>query len=1611
MVVVLLISAMVTPFDNRMSIKAEAASAQEPATTWSMGHEFTALSMTYGDDGTFTIGDITESYNYNNMFCSFAEPVDLFGAETMEFYFENNTGKTLGFMNITAKALLGNSTFDTDYASAGEFYNTNAPGALWYMPHDFNVAPMQWKPSGETAWVQASTDACFKNVHNNNTTSVLTIPSGWKGYIRMPLTDNDRTISADNSTHRYTSGVAFQLCVGYGDDENNENYYKKYSNTSFVLKDLKFTNSNGIAGKWQAHEYNGYGITFGTDGVFQFGTNPQHIYVKMKYHFSEPVDLYAADYMEFRFNNTTGLPLQFGNIGVSATIVTHDGGYKELQINGHNINLTKIQVKEDTSNEWKDADTTIYSNDYQSSVFTIPAGFSGKVRMPLYEYERTVNADGITHITTDGIALMLSTGYTDSTNSPAMSDYVGKSFQITDLDFTSNDTNKDGGRWDSVQYKFFNMNYGSDGTMTIGNPSDNINIMRYTFNKSIDLQEAKYVQFYFENKAEFPLAIANFGVDVYTENDEIKGLNHNFTTNPIEWLPDGAAIWSATDKTKCYGKNTNEVTNALDSQATFPAGWKGYVRIPLSESERMNETAYRHTNAIAITMYAGYQDNTEEAYCGNYAGQQFIIKDLDVTALNTNQVKAGWDNIEFTSLNLTYGDGGLVTIGNPSGNLNRMRYSFTETVDLYDKDYVQFYFDNQSGLPLAIGEIGVKALMGTDVFDTQYQSTSVWYQENAPHALWFIEPDYTKMEWLKDGEETWSKVEATTSFSGISDKVTFPAEWKGYVRIPLSEKEQTVNGDRKTHRYTNSIGINLYAGDGTSYSQYANKTFVIKDVSFTTNTTNELRGDWASYEFPLLNIDYGSDGTMTIGNNASYFLDRMCYTLKESADLYNAEYLQFYFENNTELPLGFAQVISKALLNGEVADNDYSSTCETFFGDYPNAVWPLPHDQEAYPVECKKVDAVEWIGADTSACSGGVSIATFPAGWKGYVRIPLSATERTLNGDRTTHRTTSRLFIDLLAGYESDNLDETQYTEYKGKSFVLRDLGFVYTVAGDSNSDELVDIIDLVRAKKSEQDKFVSYFSMFKCDFDDDSNIDSEDLTKLRGIILGDTVTLSGPNFHEGKEYDPNSDPFYIDNASIDVTWVNTYHGSTESWYSNMITNGDIASIDDYDGDGERDYVNNADPEYRKYLYNMATDAGIEVLCMDLTNGYSAWRKASKDYQRMAYENGTKFMVAVGSNNLPANDAVTSAEKWCQFVWEYYVEPGKASYSQAYLYKDGKPAIVFYVLEENYRNIMNNVTENEYLSKFTILFADGETSVSDKWGWQWEQGDTTNVPISSQDSMFVNGSNYWGIYQTSTDAWRCSLAWLDYTFALRNQANPKYTIVGCIDDMAERNGWLPMDTSTATFGGMFDTDKKKTDNEISAYALQTRDEDGDLSNDVFYKHVKSWLSGTVPVHASGGILADGAYTITGESDCQFGVVDPQMEDVAGHMIVVPTEHTTDVNATLVRELNTDGIKGYYWFYHLGNNVYRIIKLTSGLSIAATSEGQVVQQYTENNDYQKWSIIQNADGTYQIKNVQTGTFLSECASNGSNDTDNITVQSTEASSYNQAWTLTEKVRMQ
>ena len=76
------------------------------------------------------------------------------------------------------------------------------------------------------------------------------------------------------------------------------------------------------------------------------------------------------------------------------------------------------------------------------------------------------------------------------------------------------------------------------------------------------------------------------------------------------------------------------------------------------------------------------------------------------------------------------------------------------------------------------------------------------------------------------------------------------------------------------------------------------------------------------------------------------------------------------------------------------------------------------------------------------------------------------------------------------------------------------------------------------------------------------------------------------------------------------------------------------------------------------------------------------------------------------------------------------------------------------------------------------------------------------------------------------------------------------------------------------------------------------------------------------------------------------------------------------------------MEGYYWFYYLGNNEYRIIKLSSGLSLQPKDD-KLIQVYDENRDDQRWILKKGSDGTYQIVNKSTGKAI--CDTNGSDKT--------------------------
>jgi hypothetical protein len=207
--------------------------------------------------------------------------------------------------------------------------------------------------------------------------------------------------------------------------------------------------------------------------------------------------------------------------------------------------------------------------------------------------------------------------------------------------------------------------------------------------------------------------------------------------------------------------------------------------------------------------------------------------------------------------------------------------------------------------------------------------------------------------------------------------------------------------------------------------------------------------------------------------------------------------------------------------------------------------------------------------------------------------------------------------------------------------------------------------------------------------------------------------------------------------------------------------------------------------------------------------------------------------------------------------------------------------------------------------------------------------------------MFVTPSVRWNPAEGTM--WRKSLAWLDYNFALAKRNNPAYIIVGSYDDPTERNSWLVSDTSHCEPG------------------RQMRDKTGALSTSAYYARVREWISGK-PAVMPGGLVRDGAYRLFNRGHSKpLGILN------AGKL------NQGSPGAVLAVCAPGKAPLGLFWFYHLGDNHYRIIALQSGLALDA-SNGRVEQNWDNPDSRQRWTLTHMPNGCFQLVNGSTGQAL-------------------------------------
>ena len=394
--------------------------------------------------------------------------------------------------------------------------------------------------------------------------------------------------------------------------------------------------------------------------------------------------------------------------------------------------------------------------------------------------------------------------------------------------------------------------------------------------------------------------------------------------------------------------------------------------------------------------------------------------------------------------------------------------------------------------------------------------------------------------------------------------------------------------------------------------------------------------------------------------------------------------------------------------------------------------------------------------------------------------------------------------------------------------------------------------------------------------------------------------------------------------ATTYATWIMVWYGRDQAWWSEKnpdatrnLVKGEWKTLDWCDNAQISDHL------------DAMKKAGITVVIADLTNGWG-WLDARCQFiQSLCAEKGMKFCVAENSGGNTA-----SFESHAKDIWDRFAGPD-APHPQTYFRYRGKPLIVCYSIRDWYRAYLKMDTPSR--GRFSLVWASGEDSCINKWGWQLEPW-VGSIP--SADSMYVTPAVRWN--PADGAMWRKSIAWLDYNFALARKANPDYVIVGSYDDPTERNGWLVSDTAHCEFG------------------RQVRDRTGALNPRALYDRVTEWIAGK-PSVVPRGIVRDGAYRIISGGK-PLGI-EKAKEGTPGALLVA-----VDRRGGLQRPP-----AGLFWFYHLGGNRYRIIAVHSGLALEA-SEAGIIQDWDSAEASQRWTVSRAKDGSFVVKNDATGQTL-------------------------------------
>ncbi len=214
------------------------------------------------------------------------------------------------------------------------------------------------------------------------------------------------------------------------------------------------------------------------------------------------------------------------------------------------------------------------------------------------------------------------------------------------------------------------------------------------------------------------------------------------------------------------------------------------------------------------------------------------------------------------------------------------------------------------------------------------------------------------------------------------------------------------------------------------------------------------RADIASAQYTYLNPTYtdstdvkatGSHAVRVTFGEPTDNINQIEIKFPTPQNLAGVQYISFYMKNEGSLPLGFLFSVKSFYVLSSNVDQTLPEDAQEFWGQHLGAYYLQPHDvADAALVRAKS--ASTWSAASTAAVGDANGAATpfftIPAGFDGFVKIPLSDVERSV--------TTPAMCLQIAVGNKGTG--SPQFAEYSGKSFVIDDIAIGVTGSASSGT-------------------------------------------------------------------------------------------------------------------------------------------------------------------------------------------------------------------------------------------------------------------------------------------------------------------------------------------------------------------------------------------------------------------------------------------------------------------------------------------------------------------------------------------------------------------------------